>query len=1011
MTRIKNKNRIPLVIPKLDDYFVGSQQDNNGKTVNFDFNSVISTINEANGFSTISYKFSAIEDATTEEGYFNTNGGEVTFSAINQIVINTTDLNDSDLTALLGNIATNKENVVLYLKDPSFQSLYYYFKVTASSNTADYFTLTVERLNTLSVGSLSEDTSYVIGFIAVPQSSNADWDELNSDSPAFILNKPTKTSDFTNDGEDGSDRFVEDQELGEVAFSNDYRDLDNKPVNKVVENEYTNMADMYSNQNEQTDTFIQYVSDASSHPDVTSGEAYFEYLGTTTGDDTDYRLLTQNEVLELPTLLSSFIDDIGATASRVANTIFVNTVTGNDTTGELENRDKPFLTDAAAYAAIPDDGSVWDINFIDGNVTRDMSGSFPTLPFRIISTSTGVFDFTNCPNTATSHDLEIFIPNATFNNLSSGTALNFGNSSYVLQITCKNMNYSRDGVGFGGKVYGTIGSFVNVTGNASLGNSLIGFSTGTLTVGDTATHSSGSFVGNSGKNVTININTLHLTSNAGICEQNATNITFEVGNITSTGVVSLTIIKAYKPNTIINFNNSNISDDVNIIVTSNINTATDRTITIRGTLLNKGLTFNTRPVIAHNNFLILFDNFTGKIQTLPIACEADVTFIRCNIEVDSSLVNIGSHPTKLIKNMKFIGSNVIKQNSASPLIVGSALESTIVVEGSVSTNASTFGEFITVDYNTATFKEKLGEIVVRDKTDIVNRTLSAELTYIIDGDLTLDAGDFIEIPAGGNITINGYGLEASRITKNTVGESIFSSPVGGSGGLQMQGLSFSSGAGSVFDLTDEDGTNAIEVNVCNFEGCASIGELDGYRQFLGTTIGIYGCSDGLTLSGVWNGFKITNTNVFGFGATGTLFKEGTTLLFNNRFYSELNVDLPAGAELSDLQNSNFNDDELFQITNSLIKLNGTVSIANTAALLPNILSTDSESRWINNIGIENTPELVKVKGYTVTTLPTGQVGYRAYVSDATATTYGSTVVGGGANTVPVFYDGSNWIIG
>jgi hypothetical protein len=38
-------------------------------------------------------------------------------------------------------------------------------------------------------------------------------------------------------------------------------------------------------------------------------------------------------------------------------------------------------------------------------------------------------------------------------------------------------------------------------------------------------------------------------------------------------------------------------------------------------------------------------------------------------------------------------------------------------------------------------------------------------------------------------------------------------------------------------------------------------------------------------------------------------------------------------------------------------------------------------------------------------------GSRAFVSDATVTTFASVVVGGGSNTVPVYSDGVNWRIG
>jgi hypothetical protein len=53
-------------------------------------------------------------------------------------------------------------------------------------------------------------------------------------------------------------------------------------------------------------------------------------------------------------------------------------------------------------------------------------------------------------------------------------------------------------------------------------------------------------------------------------------------------------------------------------------------------------------------------------------------------------------------------------------------------------------------------------------------------------------------------------------------------------------------------------------------------------------------------------------------------------------------------------------------------------------------------------------------GYTVTLLPlvtTVPTGTRNYVTDANATTFATTVAGGGANVVPVFNNGTNWIIG
>ena len=52
--------------------------------------------------------------------------------------------------------------------------------------------------------------------------------------------------------------------------------------------------------------------------------------------------------------------------------------------------------------------------------------------------------------------------------------------------------------------------------------------------------------------------------------------------------------------------------------------------------------------------------------------------------------------------------------------------------------------------------------------------------------------------------------------------------------------------------------------------------------------------------------------------------------------------------------------------------------------------------------------------YTVATLPsaaTSGAGARSFVSDALLPTFGSTVASGGAVTVPVYSDGTNWKVG
>lgn len=51
---------------------------------------------------------------------------------------------------------------------------------------------------------------------------------------------------------------------------------------------------------------------------------------------------------------------------------------------------------------------------------------------------------------------------------------------------------------------------------------------------------------------------------------------------------------------------------------------------------------------------------------------------------------------------------------------------------------------------------------------------------------------------------------------------------------------------------------------------------------------------------------------------------------------------------------------------------------------------------------------VRLKGYTVATLPAGTIGDTAYVTDASGFSYNSILVGGGSGVTMAFFDGTNW---
>ena len=119
----------------------------------------------------------------------------------------------------------------------------------------------------------------------------------------------------------------------------------------------------------------------------------------------------------------------------------------------------------------------------------------------------------------------------------------------------------------------------------------------------------------------------------------------------------------------------------------------------------------------------------------------------------------------------------------------------------------------------------------------------------------------ITIPATG-INLTGYNFDVSGLVSSEDNYTMFVSDVGGSGNVLGKDYKVDvTGVNSqVYDLTDATGFNAFEFARINYNGCTSLGEINGYRQGLETGTGRFGGSPSLTLSGTWlGGYRITTS--------------------------------------------------------------------------------------------------------------------------------------------------------
>lgn len=213
------------------------------------------------------------------------------------------------------------------------------------------------------------------------------------------------------------------------------------------------------------------------------------------------------------------------------------------------------------------------------------------------------------------------------------------------------------------------------------------------------------------------------------------------------------------------------------------------------------------------------------------------------------------------------------------------------------------------------------------------------------------------------IIFDGISAEIAGFVCSNDNYELFKSPAGGSGTLNGSGLFVNvSGTNSkVFNLTDATGNNAVEFDSINFNGCTSLGVIDGYRQGLERNTGRFDGTPELTLEGTWlGGYRISTSIVRRLSNIDSLFKAGASLSMQGRFITDINVDLPAVGALIDFSESNFPNDETLIIDGAFVTRQGVLDTSDST-IYPNINHESVKSNWNNNTGVPNTRKYLKAE--------------------------------------------------
>jgi hypothetical protein len=137
MTKIKNTEAYPIKkYPIATDYFIGSDSEKNGETVNFPIQSVV---NMASGLMDYIFSLSSLPLVSPQgDGYFLTNG-ITDFSLINTMSISKITLAGQDLTPYLNFLKINTPEFTLKIISKTNQNIFAYYSMNLITEHPDFF--------------------------------------------------------------------------------------------------------------------------------------------------------------------------------------------------------------------------------------------------------------------------------------------------------------------------------------------------------------------------------------------------------------------------------------------------------------------------------------------------------------------------------------------------------------------------------------------------------------------------------------------------------------------------------------------------------------------------------------------------------------------------------------------------------------------------------------------------------------------------------------------------------
>lgn len=395
---------------------------------------------------------------------------------------------------------------------------------------------------------------------------------------------------------------------------------------------------------------------------------------------------------------------------------------------------------------------------------------------------------------------------------------------------------------------------------------------------------------------------------------------------------------------------------------------------------------------------------------------ANANLANSSLTIGSTNIALGATSTTLA------GLTSVTSTTFVGALTGNADSASTISSANEATDTTCFPLFITASgtqtlqpkNNTSfVFNANTGELGATNLTagaaGIIAFSASSNIKAPSDGILTLlnNAGTaFTRLQLGGttssfpSIKRNGTGIDI-RLADDSAFASLQATTITGTIGTFTQ-----SGAGTTLAVTNSRSSASNIGMLVQTTGNGTNGTALQAQVTLGTNRISCILGAGATPTGIWDLYATTsaaNNAIVGKTSFGMLtaptahvnIAAGTTAIAPFLLTSGTNLTTAVAGSME------------YDGTNLYFTPTGTTR--QTLAYLGLAQTFTANQTFSANVIMSGATSVIRLKGYTVATLPAGTQGDTAFVTDSLAPTFLATVVGGGAIVTTVFYNGTSWV--